>query len=118
MRKECPEISWGHFEILKTGVKEVLAMRYDWRGTSLVTLHNFSEARRKVDFDLDCPKGEKMVDIFRGDLLRARKGCAHHVELPPYAWRWYRVGAADNALDREPLDTPAHASAKAPASSR
>ena len=41
-RKECPEISWGSFVVLRTNVPEVLAMRYDWRDTSLVTVHNFS----------------------------------------------------------------------------
>ncbi len=41
-RKECPEIGWGEFTVLRTNVTEVLAIRYDWRDTSLVTLHNFS----------------------------------------------------------------------------
>src|SRR5262249_18680785 len=45
MRKECPEISWGDFEVMSTSAPEVLAIRYDWRGTSLVTLHNFSDRR-------------------------------------------------------------------------
>ena len=30
-RRECPEISWGEFTVLRTNVPEVLAMRYDWR---------------------------------------------------------------------------------------
>ena len=37
MRKECPEIGWGDFAVLRTTAPEVLALRYDWRGTSLVT---------------------------------------------------------------------------------
>ena len=45
-RKECPEISWGDYRLLRTNVPEVLAMRYDWRNTSLVTLHNFSSGRK------------------------------------------------------------------------
>lgn len=48
MRKECPEISWGDFVVLRTNVPEVLALRYDWRNTSLVTLHNFSDSRQRV----------------------------------------------------------------------
>jgi maltose alpha-D-glucosyltransferase/alpha-amylase len=99
-RKECPEISWGQFEVVKSGAKEVLVVRYDWRGTSLATVHNFSDRKMKVTVDINCPRGETLVDIYRGDLQRARKGCEHQIELPPYAWRWYRVGSADNALDR------------------
>src|SRR5205085_821191 len=42
MRKECPEISWGTFTVLRTN-DSVLALRYDWRQTSIVTLHNFAD---------------------------------------------------------------------------
>ena len=40
MRKEVPEIGWGDFEILRTGAREVLGIRYDWRGNSVVVVHN------------------------------------------------------------------------------
>jgi maltose alpha-D-glucosyltransferase/alpha-amylase len=53
-RKECPEISWGNFVILRTNVPEVLAIRYDWRNTSLVTLHNFSGAKQTVKLKANC----------------------------------------------------------------
>ena len=55
-RKECPEISWGDFVILRTNVPEVLAMRYDWRNTSLVTLHNFSSSKQKVKVKIGTPR--------------------------------------------------------------
>src|SRR4030095_14780475 len=48
VRKECPEISWGTFTVLRTNVTEVLALRYDWRETSIITLHNFSNQEQKV----------------------------------------------------------------------
>jgi maltose alpha-D-glucosyltransferase/alpha-amylase len=44
MRKECPEISWGDYVVLRTDTPTVLALCYEWRGTSLVTLHNFGDA--------------------------------------------------------------------------
>ena len=34
MRRECPEISWGDWEILKTETQEVLVMRYEWGDTA------------------------------------------------------------------------------------
>ena len=36
--------------------REVLAMRYDWRNTSLVTLHNFSSAKQKVRVKVGTPR--------------------------------------------------------------
>src|SRR5205814_1514881 len=51
MRKECPEISWGDFEVMSTSASGVLVLRYDWRGASLVTVHNFADRRVKAAFD-------------------------------------------------------------------
>jgi maltose alpha-D-glucosyltransferase/alpha-amylase len=100
-RRECPEFSWGQFKILDTREPAVLAIRYDWRGTSVVTIHNFSESPQKVTVDLDCPTGEVMVDMFGRERLQARKGCEHELALDPLKFRWFRVGAADNAIERE-----------------
>ena len=55
MRKECPEISWGTCAVLRTNVPEVLALRYDWRGTSILTLHNFSNQEQKVRLRVGAP---------------------------------------------------------------
>ena len=40
MRKECPELGWGDFTVLQVGVPEVLAIRYDFRGVAMLSLHN------------------------------------------------------------------------------
>jgi maltose alpha-D-glucosyltransferase/alpha-amylase len=97
-RKECPEISWGDFTVLRTNVPEVLAMRYDWRDTSLVTLHNFSNRRQTVTLKVGCPRDELLVEVFDGKHSRARNDGTHRIPLREHAWRWYRVGAADTTL--------------------
>src|SRR5205814_4168155 len=64
MRKECPEISWGDVGVIATSASAVLALRYDWRGTSLVTIHNFADRSTKVAFDVKTPGGNLLVDVF------------------------------------------------------
>jgi maltose alpha-D-glucosyltransferase / alpha-amylase len=103
-RKECPEISWGNFVVLRTNIPEVLAMRYDWRSTSLVTLHNFGSAKQKVKVKIGCPRDGLLVEVFDGRHSKATNDGAHQVDLDGYAWRWFRVGGADNVLDRSDLD--------------
>jgi maltose alpha-D-glucosyltransferase / alpha-amylase len=102
MRKECPEISWGSFAVFRTNADEVLAIRYDWRNTSLVTFHNFSDKTLPVTCRVDAPRNDLLVDVFDNDHSRADESGVHHLEMRPYGWRWYRVGSADNALDRAP----------------
>jgi maltose alpha-D-glucosyltransferase/alpha-amylase len=103
MRRECPEISWGSFELLPTGSDEVLAIRYDWRNTSLVTLHNFADARRTARVEVCATNGHTLVDVFDHRHSRADASGAHRIAMEPYGYRWFRVGAADNALDRTAL---------------
>jgi maltose alpha-D-glucosyltransferase/alpha-amylase len=116
MRRECPEISWGSFSVLRTNVSEVLALRYDWRGTSLVTLHNFSNRQQKVKLKVGAERDGVLVEVFADRHSQAHADGMHRVTLDGYAWRWYRVGAADNALDRTDLQraTPETPTARAP----
>jgi maltose alpha-D-glucosyltransferase/alpha-amylase len=116
MRRECPEISWGSFAVLRTNVSEVLALRYDWRGTSLVTLHNFSNRQQKVKLKVGSERDGLLVEVFANRHSQANADGVHRITLDGYAWRWYRVGAADNALDRTDLQkqAPEAPTARAP----
>jgi maltose alpha-D-glucosyltransferase / alpha-amylase len=101
MRKECPEIPWGEFQILATSVKGVLALRYDWRDTSLLTIHNFTDRDVKAALDIGVPRGDLLVDVFADQHSDGRNG-RHEIALPPYGWRWFRVGSPDTTLLRTP----------------
>jgi maltose alpha-D-glucosyltransferase/alpha-amylase len=103
-RKQCPEISWGDFTVLRTNVPSVLVLRYDWRNTSLITMHNFSDRRQAVRLAPGCMRGDMLVDVFNGHHNRAQNDGVHRVVLAPLEWRWLRVGAADNVLNRSDLD--------------
>jgi maltose alpha-D-glucosyltransferase/alpha-amylase len=104
MRKECPEIAWGNFVVLHTNAADVLALRYDWRDTSLLTVHNFGSGRQKVKLRVDSPRDAVLVELFDGRHSKVQNDGAHRIDLAPYGWRWFRVGSADNVLDRSDLD--------------
>jgi maltose alpha-D-glucosyltransferase/alpha-amylase len=97
-RKECPEIGWGEFTVLRTNVAEVLGMRYDWRDTSLVTLHNFSNRDQTVHLKVGSARDGLLVEVFDGRHSRAHSDGVHRITMSEYAWRWFRVGAADTTL--------------------
>jgi len=85
-------------------VREVLAIRFDWRNTSLLTLHNFSSAKQSVKVKVDCPNDALLVEVFDGHHSKALNDGMHRVAMDGYAWRWFRVGGPDNALGRSDLD--------------
>jgi maltose alpha-D-glucosyltransferase / alpha-amylase len=99
MRKECPELSWGDFVVLRTEASDVLAIRYDFRGVSMLTVHNFSGRRQTVAVDPKTDGGNVLVDVFDDNHSRSDNG-THRLTLGAYAHRWYRIGAIDNTLNR------------------
>jgi maltose alpha-D-glucosyltransferase/alpha-amylase len=104
MRKECPEIAWGNFSVLRTNASSVLALAYQWRSTSLVVLLNFASKGVRVQFTPAREHVDVLVDLFTGIRHQAREDGSHRLTLKPYAWHWLRVGAADNVLARDMLD--------------
>ena len=98
-RKECPEISWGDWEIVPTDQSGVLVMCYEWNQRTLVTLHNFTSKPRAVVLDGKAVGGQagpgKLVDLLALNDSQADQSGRFLVELQPYDYRWLRVGGID-----------------------
>jgi maltose alpha-D-glucosyltransferase / alpha-amylase len=107
-RGECPEISWGNFTVLRTNAAPVLAIRFDWRHTALVTLHNFSNRSQKVRLKVSGAGGRLLVSVFDHHHSRAHNDDEHHITLDGYGWKWLRVGGMDSTLDRSDLTLTDH----------
>jgi maltose alpha-D-glucosyltransferase/alpha-amylase len=102
MRKEVPEIGWGDFEILETGDRSVLAIRYDWRNNSVLFLHNLKNAPREIVLSSGLKKSdsEMLVNLLSNDHSRSQRNGKHRLVLEPYGYRWYRIGGLDYLLRR------------------
>jgi maltose alpha-D-glucosyltransferase/alpha-amylase len=69
----------------------------------MVTLHNFSGHEQKLRLRVGTDRDELLVEVFDGRHSRRHSDGQHRITIEPYAWRWYRVGAPDNALDQSDL---------------
>ena len=101
LRKECPEIGWGAWEALATGSPHVLALRYDWRGSSLVVVHNFDHHPHEARLRPGVPGGERLADLLADEEHRSGAGGEHRIALDAFGSRWFRVGGLGYALERE-----------------
>jgi maltose alpha-D-glucosyltransferase/alpha-amylase len=99
-RKELPEIGWGDCTVLETDAPPVLALRYVWRNTAILTLHNFADCAQTVHLDVGTDDGGKLCDYFDDDHSRAADSGRHELTLDPYGHKWYRVGGPDPTLER------------------
>ena len=100
-RKECPEISWGEWQLLRAGTDQVLAMRYDWDSRTGVFVHNFGEKPCAVRLRVDGPLGGTLVNLLAQSESHADESGRHTIELEPYGYRWFRAGALNRALSAE-----------------
>jgi len=96
--RECPELAWGEYRVLKTGEASVLAHRCDIDGGTVVAVHNLADAAVDVVLNLDglddsCVLTDLLVD---GHTPVSADGQAH-VELPSYGCRWFRSTRPEDA---------------------
>ena len=98
LRKECPEIGWGNWTALATRSPHVLALCYEWRGNSVVVLHNFSSRPQEARFTVKTEGGAHLVNLLVNEEIHADENGVHRVSLEAYGYRWFRVGGMGYAL--------------------
>lgn len=101
LRKECPEVGWGDWEILPTGSSHVLALCYEWRDNALLTLHNFAGERQEVSLQWSPAGGGRLANLLMPEQLEADQGGVCRMSLEPYGYRWYRADGLDRFLRRD-----------------
>lgn len=94
LRKECPEIGCGEWEILDTGLTTVLAMCYTTKNRSVIVLHNFDDKPHEVVLTKKQAKNDRLVDLIKNEESRA-DGNKHRINLDAYGYRWFRIGGID-----------------------
>jgi len=102
VRKECPEIGWGEWAVLPTGLNGVLALCYSWRSNRVVVIHNFSHEPQEIELRLEGEGGDRLVNLLEADDSRAGKSGKHRIAMQAYGYKWYRVGGLNYALRRTP----------------
>jgi maltose alpha-D-glucosyltransferase / alpha-amylase len=91
-RKETPEPGWGSSGVVPTGNPAVLALRCDWRGSIVLTVHNFADQPTRAQLELpreDLDTG--VVELFADQAYERLKTPADPVPVGGYGYRWFRL---------------------------
>jgi maltose alpha-D-glucosyltransferase / alpha-amylase len=89
VRRSCPEVGWGEHRILETPESGVLALRYDWRGETVVILHNL--ASRPAEVILADDGLRSLRPLFCNSDDRATIDATAPIRLDGYGYRWFRA---------------------------
>jgi len=76
-------------------------MRYDWRGNSLVTVHNFDDKSHEARIKPGVDGGDRLVNLMNKDESHAGNNGVHRIALEAYGYRWYRTGDLNHVLRRQ-----------------
>ncbi|MET1153249.1 alpha-amylase family glycosyl hydrolase [Arthrobacter sp.] len=96
--RECPELGWGHFEILKQPEKSVLAHRCTWEESSMVLLHNLSPDPVTVALDLatedrpaDMLRDVLLLDLLGDEDVKIAEDGTCTLPLDGFGYKWLRL---------------------------
>jgi maltose alpha-D-glucosyltransferase/alpha-amylase len=98
LRKECPEIGWGDWKVLNAGSPCILAMRYEWRGNSLVIVHNFDERPQEARIKLGTEGDKRLINLLVNDESHPDPEGNHKLSLEAFGYRWFRLGNMNYSL--------------------
>jgi maltose alpha-D-glucosyltransferase/alpha-amylase len=87
-RRSCPEAGWGACRPLDVGAEGVLALRCEWRGGTVLTLHNLSAEPAEIRLPADTGRLRR--------LLADGEDCAPEeadapLRLAGHGFRWFRI---------------------------
>jgi maltose alpha-D-glucosyltransferase/alpha-amylase len=89
-RKECPELGWGDYQVLDSGDPAVFAHRCDWRGGSVLAVHNLSARECVATLPLG-GSGSPVVELLADQEYDDEDQLtSHRIHLGPYGYRWFR----------------------------
>ncbi len=101
LRKECPEIGIGDWQIIKSGFKQVLIMCYWLEGHSLWVLHNFDEKPLELVLTVKQTGEERLIDLMKNIESVADEKGRHTIILEAYGYRWFRAGNLEHLFVNE-----------------
>ncbi len=101
LRKECPEIGMGAWKMVETKSKSILALQYEWRGSSVVIMHNFASSPQTVHIRPEGGREHGLVDLIERQESAADGRGEHEVALDAPGYRWFRVGPLTQKLGRK-----------------
>jgi maltose alpha-D-glucosyltransferase/alpha-amylase len=91
-RKECPEIGWGAWTLLDSKTPSVLAYCCEWRGGSVMALHNLAREPAVAQIDLTPYECDHLIDLLHDrETVAVPDGC-FEMRLAGYGYHWFRLG--------------------------
>jgi maltose alpha-D-glucosyltransferase/alpha-amylase len=91
-RKKVPEFGWGTWHIQDVSCASVFAHICEWKGKSVLALHNLGDKPCEFDLDLKYSGAKELECLFGEAVVKHVEECAYRFRLEKYGYVWYRIG--------------------------
>lgn len=91
LRKQHPGFSQGDIEILPVENKSILAYLRIHEQETLLILNNLSSDLQEFNLDLSRYPNARLIDLFHDQESLAEQQKENRLELPAFAYRWYKL---------------------------
>jgi maltose alpha-D-glucosyltransferase / alpha-amylase len=90
-RRQCPQIGYGEWEILKTNVENVFCIYSKWMQDSIITIHNFSKNEKEVELIKTDIKFDSFSEVFSDSDYHKVSSPKEKIILKGYGYRWFKL---------------------------
>jgi trehalose synthase len=94
--RNCPELGWGDFRVLKQPHREVLAHECTWQGSSIVAVHNLSSQPVTTELELETDEAGGLDDLFAHESIQTGRRGTVEMTLEGFGHRWLRVRSPEH----------------------
>lgn len=91
LRKECPEIGWGSWQLVDVKNVSVLGMCYQWEENYVLAFHNFSDKPLEIVFPARLTGKNLLADLMKNETFTADENGKFTVPMMAYGYRWFRA---------------------------
>jgi maltose alpha-D-glucosyltransferase/alpha-amylase len=99
VRRQCPAIGFGAWQILPSAQRGVMALRYDADDRTVITVHNLARKRCRTRLELGASDDWLgLVDLWDGASCDLQEDGTLELPLEGYGVRWFRVRRAGVAM--------------------
>ena len=91
-RKETPELGWGAYQVVPAGDEAVLAVRSEWRGSVVLTVHNLADRPAEARLELEPEDlGAGLAELHADQPYEPPKSPDGPMPVGAYGYRWFRL---------------------------
>jgi maltose alpha-D-glucosyltransferase/alpha-amylase len=91
VRKECPEIGLGEWQIIRSEQPHVLGIKYTYKNGTLLVFHNFGERPLEISVPVKEAGEGRLTDLMENHQIELNEKNVYAIPLKTYGYRWFRL---------------------------